>query len=241
MALKNTLDKLEDVDERYRSFYTEKDGKFALDPALRADADPDIDKLAEFRENNKALYDANAVKDKEIADLKASAAQTAEEQHKAAAAARKTDSERIADLEKANASAQEAAEKSAQEAERTKLRSLIQSTGAAQGVEKTALEDFADIMVDRFSAGEGGNYTLSLGGDTVMSPEKAGKVADVAEAVGVYLGTDAGRHWLAPSGGDGAGGDGGAGGGVRTISREEAETNWSNYEKDIAAGKVVVK
>ena len=241
MALKNTLDKLEDVDERYRSLYTEKDGKFEIDPALRAEADPDIDKLAEFRENNKALYDANAAKDKEIADLKAAAAQTAEKQNKAAAAARKTDSERIADLEKANASAQEAAEKSAQEAERTKLRSLIQSTGAAQGVEKTALEDFADIMVDRFSAGDDGTYALSLGGDTVMSPEKAGQVADVPEAIGVYLGTDGGRHWLAPSGGDGAGGDGGAGGGVRTISKEEAEANWSNYERDIADGKVLVK
>jgi DNA repair exonuclease SbcCD ATPase subunit len=243
MALKDVVDKLEDVDEKYRGFYTEKDGKHHLDEALRVTPDPDAGKLDEFRNNNKALFEANAAKEKQIADLKAAMEKTNTKAAETVAnveKARQTDSERIADLEKKHQEAEEREAKTKAEAARTKLRSAIVATGSEQGVNKGALNDFADLMVDRFAAQEDGSHSLALGGETVMSPTKAGKVADVDEAIGVYLTQDAGKHWLAPSSGDGAGGDGGGGDGTRTITQEEARNNWGTYEKDIASGKVVV-
>jgi hypothetical protein len=51
MALKLKVAKLEDVDEKFRSLYVQRGTEFVLD----AEADPDLAKLAEFRDNNRKM------------------------------------------------------------------------------------------------------------------------------------------------------------------------------------------
>lgn len=54
MALKKTVDKIEDVEESLRSFYKEANGKFVLDVEGSEDG-----RLDEFRNNNRKLFTEN--------------------------------------------------------------------------------------------------------------------------------------------------------------------------------------
>ena len=237
MALKNTIDKLEDVDEKYRTFYTEKDGKFHLDQALRED-----DKLDEFRNSNRdqhnkitELTQSMATQQTKIDELTTSLSG----KDKAGDEAKKSSEERIAALEVANVTAKAETAAATETARRATLSDTLGKIGAAKGVKPSALQTFAGVHVAAFGFDENGAaFVLGKEGRPKLSDANAGERMTAEEYVVDTLQKE--DFWLLPSKGDGAPGDGGGGGNVRTITKSEAEANWSTYEKDISAGKVVV-
>lgn len=236
MALKSVVDSLDGIDEKYHALYAEKDGKFHLDAEVAPPANDDS-KLGEFRENNRKLFEQNQTLEGRVKTLETSLQGKETEVQ----TTKTTADERIAALEAANQQSQTEASEARASARKASLSDSLGKIGAAQGVKKSALGRFSEVHAGAFDFDDdGAAFVKGEGGRPMLSKEKPGERMAPEEYVANTLQTE--DFWLDASGGDGAGGDGGGGGaaGVRTISKQEAQDNWSTYEKDIAAGKVVV-
>jgi hypothetical protein len=239
MALLNTIDKLEDVDEKYRGFYTSKDGNFALDAALQTEDDSELrGKLREFRNSNidleTRLRDLEKGRDDAVAAAKLAASNAVDD-------VKKSSDERIAALETAHEAAKAEAAAATTLARRATLSETLGKIGVAQGVKPSALQTFSSVHVTAFDFDENGTaFVKGKEGRPALSEQHAGERMTPEEYVTATLHKE--DFWLAHSSGDGAHGDGGGGGGgnVRKITKSEAEANWSTYEKDISSGKVEV-
>jgi hypothetical protein len=240
MALKDVVDSISDVDERFRGFYTERDGKYHLDDALKPEGG---DKLDEFRTTNRTQF----AKIEELTASLAAQQQAVEElktnlagKDKEVADVRQTEAERIAALEKRALEADANAAKATQTARAATLSDSLGKLGARLGVEDAALTRFSQVHASSFAFdADGVPYVVGEAGRPKLSDVNAGQRMTQEEYVTGAL--QAEKFWLKPSKGDGASGDGGSGGGaVKTITKSEAENNWNQYEKGIADGSVVV-
>jgi hypothetical protein len=239
MALKRILDSLDGVDEAHVALYSETNGRFVLD----VEDDPDTGKLNEFRDSNRTLFEENK-RLKEQSDNAAAEVKAAKDAVAAGLASgtekEKTLQQRIADLETANAQEQETATKATLEARRTGLSDRITKAGIELGVKKTALGDFAKVVIDTYQFDDdGGAFVPDGNGGRRMSPDKPGRDMTPEEHLSGYV-QDA-PHWLEASKGDGAGGDGvTGGGGKRTIPKAETANLTADDWEAIRKGELVV-
>jgi hypothetical protein len=211
MAFKRTIDKLEDVDEKYRGLYTERDdGRFLLDSEVTADS---ADQIEEFRTSNRDLYERNQAMETQLGELAATVKSMDEEKSKGEEK-EQTDRQRIDALEESNRAKDEENKTLATAAKRGQLRDQIKSAAAAGGVRKTALDDFADMALPQWGEDDGGSPVRKVNGQPVLSTDRAGHPQNMSEFV-----TDMGQEkafYFDASKGDGADG-GGEGGGVKKV------------------------
>ena len=244
MALKNAVNSLDDVDEKFHSFYTEKKegGQHHLDKELRQpDGDSELlEKIAGFRDLNIDLTGRLAALEKDRDDAQAKADAATSEATKVSTE-NQTMIERVASLEAANASAVAETAAATQTARMAQLSDTLGKLGAAQGVKQSALGTFSQVHSANFGFDdEGVAYVKGDGDRPKLSVINAGQRMTSEEYVTSTLQKE--DFWLEPSSGDGAGGDGGGvGGSTKTITRSEAENNWSTHEKGIADGSVIVQ
>ena len=189
--LLRSIDKLEDVDEKYRALYTEQEsGSFVLDDDVQA-AGEDIKELRtrldEFRKNN------NASKD-QIEKLQDSI-KAAEEAKKGDEAKAKTEAERIAALEERATKADQAAAAATAKANDAAKLGALEKAGIAQGVDRKAVGRFANAFADQLDVDE--NDSVVVKGD-----------AETSVTVFVTKSLIDEPFWTAASKGDGGNGDG---------------------------------
>jgi len=259
--MKAVLDSLEGLADAVRSEYDFRDGKYYLKLegapvgfAKQADLESANTKLAEFRDNNRALntqkteletklksyegvdpakYAEFETKIKELEKKGVTAAgDVADIVKNAVAAAVKPLEEREAQ--------RAASEKAAIErADRESLRSALTAAGVAVGVAESAMTDYVNRGMGVFKVIEG-EIAARKGDAPIFSKQKPAEVLTVAQWA-TELQEEA-PHLFKPSRGGGAGGNGGNGNGggpKKTISADPLEFG-KNIE-GIAKGEVIVQ
>lgn len=191
-------------------------------------------KVAEFRTNNTTL----AQQIEALKSEKDEASQTAEK----ATGEAKTMAERIAALESANERAQQEADAARKEARRTTLTNKLQAAGVAAGVQRNAVDRFAQVHLDSLDLTESGGIVVKGENGPRLStdPKRAGEPMLLSEYIGDVLQSE--PFWTAGSSGDGAGGDGHGGnpGAQRTITREQFASADKDTLDKIGKGEIVV-
>ena len=234
MALNKEITSLDDVAEKYRPLYSEKDGAYVLDEELLFNDDnPQIE---EFRNTNRDLYTRNQALDADIQKLQATV-EAMNKQTSAVEEEKQTNAQRIEALEAANREKDEALQRATAENRRSSLRDLIKSAGASGGVRKNALDDFADMALPQWEADDSGQASRIVNGTTVLSTDRAGQPQSIEEFV-VEMGQQK-AFFFDSSGGDGAEGGGAGRNSIRIIPNDPA-TIGKNAEA-IAKGEVEVE
>ena len=241
MSISLKVAKLDDVEEKYRAFYTEKDGEFHLDDALKP-ADPSSE-LSDLRAKVGEFRDRNIELDKQKKELEEKAGQTDAAKAEAEAAKSKGDglTERLAALETDNAAQKMLAENALAKARRTTLTSALEREGIAQGVDKKAIGRFAQAFTGSLDLDDTENVVIIGENGPAHSRKAPDKLMPVSEFVGATLEQE--PFWTAGSVGDGGPGPGGGGGGdVTKMSKKQFEDDYSlELEKKVSEGKIIVE
>ena len=210
MALKKEVATLEDVEEKYRALYTEKDGKFVLDE--EAGLVPKTD-LQEFMTNNRTLHTEKEDLTKKVGDLTKEVEDLrgkvsgAEEDKKKAVGEKETDLEkRLGEMETRLNEKDKELEQQTKNAATSKLKDDLKTAGAAGGVAKAALGDFANLVIGEWGHDDKGAAVRRVNGEIQLSEERAGQPQNMDEFVAEVAKSK--PHLFESSEGDGALGSG---------------------------------
>lgn len=258
--LKTVIEKLEDVIEAFRTHYVPKDGKFVLQLEGAPDGfvtkvvhDEQLGKLAEFRDNNRALNTSNTeltTKLKTFEGVDAAEYKTLKEKlknsgveggdvsaviAKAVEAAVKPLTEKLTSLETAD-------KKKTIDLATETFKSSLKDAAIKAGVDEKMLPHFIDYALKTFQYVDG-KFTPKAGEVPIYSKTKPAEIITPEEWSGLQV-TEA-PGFFKQSGGGGAGGNGGGGNGQRNrdgkliVSTDPSDFG-KNLEK-IAKGEAVVQ
>lgn len=248
MAIKAIIDKLEDVDEKYRDLYTEKNGKFELTGVEGMKTEADVARLTtaleKERKDHKAVKQilTTIVGDKKPEDVIAAldripeleaAAEGKMDEHKINEIVEKRIGSKTGPLERKikeltaqNVEKDESIKGfTAKERKRTITDAVRDAIGKEKGFQGTAMDDAlmnAEAMFDITEEGK------------VITKDGVGVTPGVDAVVWLKDMQQKRPHWWGPTGGGGAGGNNGAGGGVNGANPFARET-WNMTEQ----GKLV--
>ncbi len=185
LALKRTVESLEDVEEAYRELYAEQDGKFTL-----SDIEGLIpaEKHREFVNNNKNLYVENEALKTQAAELEAltkqlqGAAENRDEEEKKRMSGAKDEFEgRLKALEDANAEKDRALAAERLENRQARIRDEIKKAAVPAGGKPKALDDIASALLSEFDYNEDGALVRQVNGQVVLSEENPGQPQTLEE------------------------------------------------------------